>query len=227
MDVSPVNGAINIGGGLFIDNNEIQATSTLNINHDNNVNLVLNNGGGNVGIGVTSPSARLDIAGSIRIADGTQGAGKVLISDASGNATWQPPLAADSGWTITGNDMSSDVSGNVGIGTVSPGAKLDVKISDTTAPFRIDYSGNPNSVIDQSVTGPPGYLATQNNTWQSFTAGMTGELHKVTVVVGHTVMSMTMKIYTGEGPGGTLLASQNFSILSDTPTDVSLSLIHI
>jgi len=44
--------------------------------------------GGNVGIGVTAPAAKLDIAGNIRIADGTQGAGKTLTSDANGNASW-------------------------------------------------------------------------------------------------------------------------------------------
>ncbi|NHN28135.1 hypothetical protein FIA58_020855 [Flavobacterium jejuense] len=35
-----------------------------------------------------SPTAKLNIAGNIKIADGTQGAEKVLISDADGLATW-------------------------------------------------------------------------------------------------------------------------------------------
>jgi hypothetical protein len=43
---------------------------------------------GNVGIGNASPAAKLDIAGTIKIADGTQGAGKVLTSDAAGLASW-------------------------------------------------------------------------------------------------------------------------------------------
>lgn len=44
---------------------------------------------GKVGIGVASPSAKLDVAGSVKIADGTQGANKVLVSDANGLATWK------------------------------------------------------------------------------------------------------------------------------------------
>lgn len=50
---------------------------------------ILNNSG-NVGIGTTAPAAKLDIAGSVKIVDGSQGAGKVLTSDASGAATWAP-----------------------------------------------------------------------------------------------------------------------------------------
>jgi len=47
--------------------------------------------GTNVGIGTTSPTAKLHINGTFRLADGTEGAGKVLTSDASGNASWQTP----------------------------------------------------------------------------------------------------------------------------------------
>lgn len=48
---------------------------------------VLDNG--NVGIGTENPSQKLDIVGKVKITDGTQGTGRVLTSDADGNATWQ------------------------------------------------------------------------------------------------------------------------------------------
>jgi hypothetical protein len=59
----------------------------------------------NVGIGTGAPTKKLDIRGAVRIVDGTQGANKVLTSDANGNASWQ--TAASSGWGITGNSGTS------------------------------------------------------------------------------------------------------------------------
>jgi hypothetical protein len=50
---------------------------------------------GNIGIGVVSPNYKLEVAGTgsfygLRVSSGAS-AGKVLTSDASGNATWQSP----------------------------------------------------------------------------------------------------------------------------------------
>jgi hypothetical protein len=46
------------------------------------------NNGAFVGLGTTTPTAKLDVAGNVKIADGTQGRGKVLTSDSLGLATW-------------------------------------------------------------------------------------------------------------------------------------------
>ena len=45
----------------------------------------------NVGIGTSTPNARLDVNGTFKVTDGTQGTGKILTSDATGLASWQPP----------------------------------------------------------------------------------------------------------------------------------------
>ena len=51
--------------------------------------------GTNVGINTTSPTERLDINGSIRIRGGNPGNGKILVSDNSGVASWQPLTASN------------------------------------------------------------------------------------------------------------------------------------
>lgn len=93
--------------------------------------------------------------GLVRIAGGNPGNGKVLVSDATGIASWQN-LSGASGalanWSIVGNSgmlastnfigttdanplvirtnnaeqLRIDTTGNLGIGTNAPGAKLDV-----------------------------------------------------------------------------------------------------
>jgi hypothetical protein len=95
------------------------------VDADGDLFIVKNNG--NVGIGTSTPAAKLEVAGEVKITGGSPGVGKVLTSNSSGLATWQTPYTGDNDWTISGNDMYSGVSGNVGIGTSTPDAKLTVE----------------------------------------------------------------------------------------------------
>ncbi|MES2795335.1 MAG: hypothetical protein V4683_05180 [Bacteroidota bacterium] len=61
----------------------------------NSGNNIYNGNSGNVGIGTNNPTTKLDLNGSLKIVNGTQGNAKVLTSDPSGLATWQNlPLAS-------------------------------------------------------------------------------------------------------------------------------------
>jgi hypothetical protein len=82
-----------------------------------------------VGIGVSSPAAALDVLGNIKIADGTQGMGKVLTSDASGVATWTTP-GSSSGWSLTGN--AGTIDGTNFIGTTD-NLPLNFKVNNQLA----------------------------------------------------------------------------------------------
>ena len=50
--------------------------------------------GGNVGLGTSSPTAQLEVAGQVKITGGNPGTGKVLTSDPSGLATWETPASS-------------------------------------------------------------------------------------------------------------------------------------
>ncbi len=64
------------------------------------------------------------INGQLKITGGSPAAGKVLVSDANGLASWDN--VSDSDWAISGSNIYSNLSGNVGIGTSSPAHKLHV-----------------------------------------------------------------------------------------------------
>ena len=53
--------------------------------------ILSTNGNLGIGIGAVVPTAKLDVAGNVKIVDGTQGTGKILTSDADGLASWQTP----------------------------------------------------------------------------------------------------------------------------------------
>ncbi|NHZ85854.1 MAG: hypothetical protein GWP19_08230, partial [Planctomycetia bacterium] len=101
--------------------------SNLTLRNNGSARLTILNSNGNVGIGTTNPNAKLEVAGQVKIRGGSPGAGKVLTSDATGLATWQTPAAGGgiSLWTESGSNLYR-TTGNVGIGTSNPSAKLDV-----------------------------------------------------------------------------------------------------
>ena len=86
-------------------------------------------GNGNVGIGTNSPMAKLDVAGIIKIADGTQGIGKILTSDANGLSSWQA-----AGWAINGNSGNELKNTNSGGFWSAAATGLDFNTTNSTNP---------------------------------------------------------------------------------------------
>ena len=141
-----------------------------------NYALALNPNGGNVGIGTTSPTeSKLVISGG---ATGTVGGGDAGITminkfdnpDNSWSILPRITGIANTGLCIRDNTDSADRlvidgSGNVGIGTASPGTKLDVYQGD------IRRSGITSGGYIE-IGSLPGYAA---NAYQSLTSG--GSLH--------------------------------------------------
>lgn len=103
------------GSQLRLSNSETGSFTDIGQNADgdftvevNDVQHVVVTNAGNVGIGTTAPTANLDVNGPVRIRGGAPGAGKVLTSDANGNASWQalpgPKYTKTTGSTTYSND---------------------------------------------------------------------------------------------------------------------------
>jgi hypothetical protein len=103
-------------GGLVIKHNLLNIANQLEVKDPSgNTRFVVDNTG-NVGIGTTSPTEALEVNGTV----------KATAFSGDGSGLTNLPVIADSDWTISGNDMYSAVSGNVGIGTTTPSEKLEI-----------------------------------------------------------------------------------------------------
>jgi hypothetical protein len=93
------------GGDLLVTKNATSPNSPL---------LIVKNNG-NVGIGAVLPTAKLEVAGQIKITGGAPGAGKVLTSDAAGLATWQAPVGGGATYTAGTNIAINAVNNQISV----------------------------------------------------------------------------------------------------------------
>jgi hypothetical protein len=109
---------------------------------------------GNVGIGTSAPSAKLDVAGTVEVEGFSMSSGAVsghvLKCDASGEGTWQSvgSVITDDDWIIDGDDMYSAVSGDVGIGAPPSRGKLCVSVNSGNAVYVRNSAPSPNVVVE-------------------------------------------------------------------------------
>jgi hypothetical protein len=201
-------------------------SNPLRINELGN-NVILNLGGGNVGIGTSSPAYKLDVAGYIQSSQGYRFSsstfGQFTISggqtyfDYDGDFRFRALPSYNTSLIITNG-------GNIGIGTVSPGYKLDISTTSGTSVFRtldtttgyksfsIDYSSSFITQVNFGLLGRfeyegnGGVLSIENRSTQAGSSMMrfvmgTTERMRITdtgnVGIGTTTPGKTLDI-TGE-----------------------------
>jgi hypothetical protein len=173
---------------LGIDNNGyVGIGTTMPVNRlsiGGNANIT-----GNLGIGVDSPTAKLDVVGTIKttrlqLPEGAAN-GYVLLSDSVGVAHWEK--------------MASKTD-SLGLGISTPVGELQVKS------LVLD-----NNTLDQQFTDTHIGITTNSTNWQSFTAGASGLLVRLNLQVSSPLYNLpspgTIKIFAGEGNSGTLLST--------------------
>ena len=115
-------GIFNVDGSQNNTNTTVPATVVAESKDD-----VVVEAGGNVGIGTSDPTVKLEIqtggtatapVAGVKIVDGTQGLGKVLTSDTNGNATWGNTVvtAFANSWTSYAGVFSNPFNGINGSG---------------------------------------------------------------------------------------------------------------
>jgi hypothetical protein len=152
------------GKGMILgyDGNNIQGRSGTDF--FDNTDLILNNYGGNVGVGTLTPVAKLDVAGSakankIQLTDGATD-GYVLKSDAAGNAAWVSPTTLPNGnWVTSGTNQYSALSGNVGIGTATPTNKLQVAGKTSTVNLQMTNGATAGYVLQSDALGNASWVS--------------------------------------------------------------------
>lgn len=97
-----------------------------------------------VGVGTSTPTAKLDVIGSVKITDGTEGVGKVLKSNAVGYASWQPLVVASTWKTINAAAIDSTIDGTaLKVGHISAPeiTTTDLDNATITVYFRVGSLG--------------------------------------------------------------------------------------
>jgi len=162
------------GAGSFSITPGSWSNGNLILNAAGSGNIILGNSVGNVGIGTSSPSSKLDIRGKVYIYNSGQDA-QLMLDSNTNQAILQGPTSRGLGFQLTGtsgansrfffrNIAGTDImyiadSGNVGIGTTSPLDKLHVngklRVATNTQIYdnEINRLDNSNLYLQHSYSG--------------------------------------------------------------------------
>jgi len=175
LRLNPLGGAVRLGGSLNVDGTG-----------DNYIQ-------GNVGIGTTNPTQKLDVRGNIALLAGSglvqaQGGLALITPD---DSVYGAKIWAGGGGGITfgqgaaGELMRITPGGNVGIGTTNPGAKLEVNGTVVSPQFN-------------SFTGDTASIAT-NTPVTIFTAAVHGAYLVIVYLTGGQVAYHATALIINDG----------------------------
>ena len=187
-----------------------------NAGYSVNANLVLEPNGGNVGIGTTGPNAKLDVNGTVLIANGDYGSGGNLrfynttgspdagIYEPNSNILYFNSGVAGEMHFRNGSLADNMVikNNNVGIGTTGPNAKLDV--NGTVLIANGDYGSGGNLRFYNTTGSPDAGIYEPNSNILYFNSGVAGEMHFRNGSLADNMVIKNNNVGIGTTPGQTL-----------------------
>ena len=211
------NGLSASGGQVSLGGTLTQPATTVDVNTRS---LSFANGAANA---LSIAAGNVAVDGPLKISSGSPGAGKVLVSDAAGNATWGTAAAG----VISASNGLTNTSGNISLGgSLSQNTTLALGSNSLTlgtagAAVGI-FSVSPGSTASVSPT------SASSPNWQSFTTTAALAPTAAAFLVngtGSTASTFTLELRAGTGPAGTLLGSVGSgSVTSATPAFVQVPL---
>ena len=204
-------GSNNTAIGYYADVSANNLTNATAIGYDakvtaSNTIQLGNNAVTTVQVG-TGNTAKL-ITGNLQVTGGSPAAGKVLTSDASGNATWQTPsTSGGSGWSLLGN--AGTVSGTHFIGTTDA-VPLSFRVNNVPS-GRIDTYGYGNTYFGFRA-GNFDVATGINNVAMGFAAMQLNTVGQDNVAIGSFALSynQTGEANTAVGANALLLNSSGY-----------------
>jgi len=155
-------------GGIAIQGNGATSSDfAMKVNNNASANLLMVRNDGNIGIGTNTPAQKLDVAGSVKITDGTEGLGKVFTSDAAGKGSWQALTITTTGtftYQTLGsvNSTPSTFSNSLGSFTkVNGDTKIQVIVQ--THLYVEDLVGNFGAIFEVSLNNGANVQAVSNS----------------------------------------------------------------
>ncbi|GEM_PF-4941062 len=172
--------------------------------------IALNPLGGNVGIGITNPGYKLDVAGSIGVQSQvnftTPISGWYEFVNRGGSNTGYRFYTGASG---TNGNVVIDASGNLGIGTTAPTTSLDVQGIITTRSASPDNPATPTEGLRMAyVSSGADTTVYRNSIFNEVTAGANNGLMQFRVNNGVSTQATVMSL-SGSGAVGIGLTNPN------------------
>jgi len=190
-------------GGLILYNGVAQPLGFWT----NNAERMRIDSSGNVGIGTSSPTSKLTVAGNLSIQDGA-GFGWAGLSSYVGGSSASNFINFI---TASSERMRIDSSGNVGIGTTSPGYKLDIQ--SATGNMQLKSTTSTNYVLLNLLNAGYNYLGVESSTGGSLFTGSSA----YALTLG-TVSAYPVQFATSNTVRATIDSSGNVGIGTTSPS---------